>query len=125
MTVTADSITAEVDRVDADLNAGTRKGSHTLQTRRVAAGLRALGLKRSEFRARVTYDGRENGVRIYGHAIGSPRTEAGSALVRQYAQELADAGFRVHLVGERSNFIASGYPGAVIDHRRIVEEANA
>lgn len=120
---TLDAIRAQMDRVDADLNAGTRKRSHTLQARRVAAALRALGLKRGEFRARVTYEGRENGVRIYGVAVGSPRTAEGSALVELFAEELAEAGFRVHLAGQCSNFIATGYPGAVIDHRRIAEES--
>jgi hypothetical protein len=65
----------------------------------------------------VTYDAPG----IYGHAIGSPRTREGAALVERHAEELAAAGLRVHLVGQHTHFIASGYPGAVIDHRRAEE----
>src|SRR4051812_18927678 len=79
---TTDQVKAAVARVDADPNAGTRKRSHTVQTRRVAAALRAIGLKRSDFSARVTYE-RDGGGRVYGNAIGSPRT-------REAAQAIAD-----------------------------------
>lgn len=58
----AEKIRDAVDAVDADASAGTKRGSHTMQTRRVAAALRALGLKRSEFRARVSIT-KQQGVR--------------------------------------------------------------
>lgn len=110
-----EKIRAAIDAVDTDPHAGTKRGSHTLQTRRVAAALRAIGLKRSEFRARVTYE-YENRTRIYGHAIGSPYGRAGTDLVLRYADELAAGGVRVHLAGEASHFISSGR-AAVVDHR--------
>jgi uncharacterized membrane protein len=107
---TTDQVKAAVARVDADPNAGTRKRSHTLQTRRVAAALRAIGLKRSDFSARVTYE-RDGGGRVYGNAIGSPHTREAAQAIADNAQALADARFRVFLVGDRSHFIASGGSG--------------
>lgn len=115
MTLT-DDIRAAVARVDRDPAAGTRKGSHTMQTRRVAAALRAVGLKRGEFSARVTYE-RDGGGRVYGHAIGSPRARAGTDLLLRHADAIAAAGFRVFLIGECSHFIASGGTPGVIDMR--------
>jgi hypothetical protein len=122
----AEKIAASVAAVDADPDAGTRRASHTMQTRRVAAALRAIGLKRGEYSARVTTTReRHSRARIYGEAIGNARRKAGSALIEQHAQELAAAGFRVHLVGESGHFIASGHPGAVIDHRKLEASASA
>jgi hypothetical protein len=115
MSTIEERVRAAVERVDADPSASTKKQSHTLQTRRVAAALRAIGLKRTEFRCRVTYE-TQRGTRYYGHAIGSPHTAEGAALVEEHAQALAAAGFAVHLIGERSHFVASGDAG-VRDHR--------
>lgn len=116
MTMT-DDIRAAVDAIDRDRTAGTKKFSHTMQTRHVAAALRAIGLKRTEFRARVTYGPKQGGYRTYDGAIGSPHTREGAALVEQHAQALADAGFTVFLVGERSHFIGTGGGGKIVDHR--------
>lgn len=117
-----EQIAAAIRRVEEDPTVGTRAGAPMIQTRRVAAALRALGIPRSEFSARVTYE-TQAGVRCYGEAIGSPKTRAAAELVEQNAQALAACGLKVFLVGERSHFITSG--GAPHGHVRDLRNGAA
>lgn len=105
---TAERIRAAVERVENDPQAGTRKGSHTNQTRRLVAALRAIGVPRSDFSARVGHE-RRQGATYYLDASADLRTAEARQIVADNAQALVDgAGLRVFIIGGHPAFVATG-----------------
>lgn len=80
---------------NAEERASGRRYSPTLQTARTIAALKAIGLERSQFRARTPVDRRTG---EYGYCEFHLLDDEAHAIVEAEAEALADCGFVVHVV---------------------------